>query len=306
MPDLLLIVNPRSANGATGRHWHAIEQQLRSRLPLPFDVALTERPGHATAIARQAASRYGQVVALGGDGTVNEVVNGLIADDRPIRPDLALGIIPRGTGADFVRTLGIPHDLEGAVERLVAANVRQIDVGKARYRAPDGIEAVRYFINEAEVGVGAAICERVNRSSKMLGGRFSFLRAILATMLGYQSQFVTLCLDGGPAQRALLTNVWIANGAYSGGGIHMATRACLDDGLLDVVRVGHLSLLEKIARLRRLYSATVTHLPKVVYVTARRIEAESEAPVPVETDGEAIGTLPATFQLIGERLKVIA
>ncbi|MDP2948124.1 MAG: diacylglycerol kinase family lipid kinase [Chloroflexota bacterium] len=306
MPDLLLIVNPRSANGATGRHWHTIEQRLRSRLPLPFDVAFTERPGHATAIARQAADRYGQVVALGGDGTVNEVVNGLIADNRPIRPDLALGIIPRGTGADFVRTLGIPRDLEGAVERLAAAKLRQIDVGKVRYHTPDGTEAVRYFINEASIGVGAAISDRVNRSSKMLGGRFTFLRATLATMLRYQSQFVTLCLDGGPAERALLTNVWIANGAYSGGGIHMAPRACLDDGLLDVVRVGHLSLLEKLTRLRRLYSGTFAHLPKVAYVTARRIEAESEAPVPIETDGEAIGTLPATFELIGERLNVIA
>ncbi len=306
MPDLLLIVNPRSANGATGRHWHAIEQRLRSRLPLPFDVALTQRPGHATAIARQATGRYGQVVALGGDGTVNEVVNGLIADDRPIRPDLTLGIIPRGTGADFVRTLGIPRDLEGAIERLAAAKLRQIDVGKIRYRSPDGSEAVRYFINEADIGMGAVVSDRVNRSSKRLGGRLSFLRATLLTALGYRPHLVNLSLDGAPAEPTLLGTAWFANGQYSGGGIRMAPRARPDDGLLDVVCIGKLSHLQKVTFFPKLRSGAFIDLPQVTYRTARRIEAESAEPVPIATEGEAIGTLPATFELIGERLKVIA
>ncbi|MGQ9573327.1 MAG: diacylglycerol/lipid kinase family protein [Dehalococcoidia bacterium] len=305
MPDLLLIVNPRSANGSTGRRWPAIDSTLRALLP-PFDVAFTERQGHATDIARQAAGRYGCVALVGGDGTVNEVANGLIADDRPLRSDLPLGIIPRGTGADFVRTLGIPRDLEGAAQRLAAGQTREIDVGKVRYRTPQGNEAVRYFLNEGEIGFGAAASDRVNRSSKALGGRLSFLRGILITALVYRSQRVSLSLDGAPAESTLLTNVWLANGQYSGGGIRMAPRARLDDGLLDVVRIDHVGLLKQFALLPKLRSGAFIDLPHVSYRTARRIEAESAAPVPVEVEGEAIGTLPATFELISERLKVLA
>lgn len=305
MPDLLLIVNPRSANGSTGRRWPAIQDKLRSLLP-PFDAAFTERPGHAAAIAQEAASRYGCVALVGGDGTVNEVANGLIADDRPLRSDLALGIIPRGTGADFVRSLGIPHNLEGAAERLATGQVREIDVAKIRYRTPEGSEAVRYFLNEADIGLGAAVCERVNRSSKMLGGRLSFLRATLISGLTYRGQPVSLSLDGTPAERTLLSNAWFANGQYSGGGIHMAPRARLDDGLLDVVRIDHAGFLQRFALLPKLRSGAFIDLPQVSYLTARRIEAQSEGPVGIATEGEVIGSLPATFEITGERLKVIA
>jgi diacylglycerol kinase (ATP) len=305
MPDLILIVNPRSANGSTGRRWEAIADELRSLLP-PFDVAFTERQGHATALAREAASRYGCIALVGGDGTVNEVANGLIADDRPLRSDLTMGIIPRGTGADFVRTLGIPHSLEGAAERLAAGDVREIDVGKVRYRTPQGSEAIRYFLNEGEIGFGAASSDRVNRSSKMLGGRLSFLKGILITAISYRSQRVALSLDGAPAEETLLTNVWLANGQYSGGGIRMAPRARLDDGLLDVVRIDHVSFLRRTALLPKLRSGAFIDLPHVSYRTARRIEGQSAEPVLIEVEGEAIGTLPATFELIGERLKVVA
>jgi len=305
MPDLILIVNPHSANGSTGRRWPAIETKLRSLLP-PFDVAFTERQGHATAIAREAAGRYGCIALVGGDGTVNEVANGLIASDRLLRSDLALGVICRGTGSDFIRTLGIPRDLEGAAERLATGQMREIDVGKIRFRSPDGSEAVRYFLNEADIGMGAVVCDRVNRSSKRLGGRLSFLRAILITTLTYRPHLVTLSLDGAPAQQMLLGNAWFANGQYSGGGIRMAPRARLDDGLLDVVCMSDMSRLQKVFSFRKLRSGAFVDLPQITYRTARRIEAESAATVGISTEGEVIGTLPATFELIDERLKVIA
>ncbi len=306
MAEMLLIVNPRSANGSTGRRWGEIERTLRARLPLSFDVAFSERPEHATTIAREATEQYSRVTVLGGDGTINEVVNGLIAEDRPVRPDLILGIIPRGTGADFVRSLGIPHDLEGAAERLASGTVRDVDVGKVRYRRPDGSEGVRYFINEAEIGMGAAVCQAVNRSSKRLGGRLSFLRAILTTSLRYPNQVVRLSLEGAPAEQVIINNIWLANGQYSGGGIRSAPRARLDDGLLDVVQVGPMGLLDKITGMPKLRSGAFVDGPNVTYLTARRIEAESEAPVPVEVEGEPIGSLPATFEVIGERLRVMA
>lgn len=306
MADLLLIVNPRSAAGSTGRRWPAIERTLRSFLDLPFDAAFTEGPNHATAIARERAPDYGRVVAVGGDGTVNEVVNGLIADDRPLNPDLALSIIPRGTGADFVRTLGIPRDLEGAARRVASGTVREVDVGKVCYRTPEGAEAVRYFINECSVGMGAAVCERVNRSSKRLGGRLTFLWGIILTVPSHRDQLVCLTLDGGPTEEVVVNNMWVANGCYSGGGIRMAPRARLDDGLLDVVSIGHLGVLEKITQFPKLRSGAFVERPGVAYLNARRVKAEADAPVPIEAEGEPIGTLPATFELIDARLRVVA
>jgi YegS/Rv2252/BmrU family lipid kinase len=304
MPDLLLIVNPHSANGSTGRRWPAVESKLRSLLP-PFDVAFSERQGHATAIAREAADRYGCIALVGGDGTVNEVANGLIADDRPLRSDLTLGVICRGTGSDFIRTLGIPRDLEGAAERLATGNVREIDIGKIRYRSPAGSEAIRYFLNEVDIGMGAVVSDRVNRSSKRLGGRLSFLRATLLTALRYRPHLVSLSLDGAPAEPTVLGTAWFANGQYSGGGIRMAPRARPDDGLLDVVCIGNMSQLQKVTFLPKLRSGAFVDLPQVTYRTARRIETESAEAVPIATEGEYIGTLPATFEIIGERLKVI-
>jgi YegS/Rv2252/BmrU family lipid kinase len=307
MADILVIVNPRSANGSTERRWPHIERRLRAALPA-FHVAFTERPNHATELAREGAAGHRQVIVVGGDGTINEVVNGLLADDRPVNSDLVLAIVPRGTGADFVRTMGIPHDLDAAVQRLTTGAVREVDVAKALYRGPDGGERIRYFINEASIGMGAVVCEEVNRSSKRLGGRLSFLKAILTTTFRYRGQPVLFSVDGGPAEEVLLGNVWIANGRYSGGGIRSAPRAQPDDGLLDVVRLPQLSLWEQLSTMRRLRSGAFVEHPKVVYVTARRVEVRPAGPValPVETEGEPVGTIPATFEMLEARLKVLA
>ena len=305
MTDLLIIVNPRSANGSTGRKWRAIERRLRAHLGATFDVTFTERPGHATAIAADASARYSRVVAMGGDGTVNEVVNGLIADDRPLQPDVALGVIPRGTGCDFVRTLGIPHNLDAAAARLAGGAVREIDVAKVRYRNADGQDATRYFVNEASIGLGAVVCDRVNRASKAFG-RLAFMRAILTASVGYRSQPIFLSLDDRPTPPRVLTNIWVANGRYSGAGIRSAPRARLDDGLLDIVQIGHSGLVQKLLFTSKLRSGAFVKLPHVTYSTARRVEACAETTVLIETEGEVIGSLPATFELIGQRLRVIA
>ena len=305
MPELLLIVNPRSAGGATGRNWPEIESGLRQHIGAPFDVAFTQRAGHATALAREGASHYECIVSVGGDGSMNEVVNGLVGDSGPLRPDLRLGIIPRGTGSDFGRTLGIPRDLEGAAARIAQGNVREVDLAKVHFRDFTGQDTVRFFINEGEIGLGPAACQAVNRSSKRLGPRLTYMWSTLTTMLRYRDRWVTLTLDGGQPQRILLNNAWLANGQYSGSGIRMAPRARLDDGLLDVVIITHMGLVEKAVRLRKLRSGDFVAQPGVTYKTARRIEARSEDTVLIEVEGEPIGMLPATFEITGKRLKVV-
>jgi YegS/Rv2252/BmrU family lipid kinase len=305
MRKTLIIVNPRSANGRTGRRWAAIESVIRGKLG-DFDAVFTEGRNHATTLAHEALDRYELIAVLGGDGSVNEVVNGFIEHDRLLRPDVALGVIPCGTGADFVKTLGVPRDFAGAAERLASGAEHGVDIGKVVYRRPDGGEGIRYFVNESEIGMGAAVCEEVNRSSKRWGGRISFLRAISVTMLRYPNQEIELSLDGAPAERVVINNVWLANGKYSGGGIRSAPRARLDDGLLDVVIVKGAGLLKRFLGIPALRSGAFARTADVVYRTARVVEATSLAPVPVETEGEPIGTLPARFEILGERLRVIA
>ncbi len=306
MAETLIIINPCSANGRAGRNRRQIDEALSARLPYPFDVVFTERQGHATQFAREAAERCERVVVLGGDGTLNEVVNGLLEKDVPVNPGLALGIIRYGTGGDFARGLGIPAKLDGAINRLAGGAIREVDVGKVTYRKPDGEQGVRYFINEAEIGMGAAVCEAVNRHSKGLGGSLSFMRAILSTMLRYPNQSVRMSFGGAPAETLLINNVWLANGVYSGGGIRSAPRARLDDGLLDVVIVKGSNAFQKLLGLPALRSGAFVRSSNVEYRTAGRVEAESDALVPVEVEGEPIGALPATFEIISPRLRIIA
>ncbi len=299
----LLIVNPRSANGSTGRRWREIQAILTRDLPA-FDTVFTERPGHATLLARDASRIYKVVVAVGGDGTINEVVNGLMAEGQGAS-GAALGVIPRGTGSDFVRTLGIPHDLLGAARVLTAGERRLVDVGRAQVTGPDGRQLVRFFINEAEVGMGAAVSDAVNWSSKRFGA-LSFWWGILATMLRYRDRQVSFRLDGGPPEDAVINNVWIANGRFSGGGMKSAPRAQPDDGLLDIVVVTHAGPLLRLRTLMGLRSGRFTALPHVRYRRARRVEVISRPSAPVEVEGELVGKTPAAFDLLPQAISVIA
>jgi YegS/Rv2252/BmrU family lipid kinase len=282
-----------------------MEAYLRTVLP-PFDAVLTEVPGDAARLSAGALGRYGVVVAVGGDGTTNEVVNGLIDEEGAIRPGVALGVMPGGTGSDFPRSLGVPHSLKEAAAVLVRGRRWEVDVGRARYLGFDGVPATRYFINEAEVGMGAAVCQALERSPRRFGGAVAFLWAIVMTMIRYREHPVSLSVDGAPAEVMFLNNAWIANGSFSGAGIRSAPRARLDDGLLDLVRVGRAGPLARIRGLLKLRSGAFVDLPHVDYRTVRCVEAIAETPVPVETDGEPVGTVPATFDLLPARLPVIS
>lgn len=300
----LLIVNPRSRGGSASRQWPQTERRLRAILP-PFDVAFTESPEDGTRLAAEAVGRYEVVVAVGGDGTMNEVVNGLVGPDGTVPPDVALAVIPAGTGSDFLRSFGVPRSLEGAAAVIARGQRHDVDVGRVRFLSFDGAPTTRYFINAAEVGLGAEACKVVNRSSKRLGATGTYLLSIPLAMLRYRDQPVSFSIDGGPAETVILNNVWIANGSYSGGGIRSAPSARPDDGLLDVVRIVHARLRQRLRGLGKLRSGAFVDLPHVDYRTARRVEITAETRVPVETDGEPVGIMPATFDLLPTRLPVV-
>jgi len=298
---LLVIVNPRSANGSTGRKWPKLEKQLREALP-PFDAVLTAAAGDAVRLAADGANRYETVAALGGDGTISEVANGILAAGA----EAALGVIPRGTGSDLVRTLGIPAAVAAAAALLASGTRRRIDVGSARFLDFGGQPASRWFLNAAEVGMGATVVDAVNSGSRRLRGPPALWWAILTTMFRYRPSLASVVTEGSPPLNLLLSNAWIANGRYSGGGIRSAPRAAVDDGLLDVVVVEHGPARRRIAGLLKLRSGAFVELPEVVYRQAARVEFTAQTPLPVEIDGDAVGTTPAAFEVVPGRLTVVA
>ncbi len=303
----LVVANPMSANGALGRRWPELERTIASRFGR-FDHRFTERKGDAAGIVRRALDDgYEMVVAMGGDGTIGEVVDGFFREGAAVNPEAVLGVLPFGTGGDFRKTIGAPKDLaEGAASLRGDATLR-IDVGRLRYTREGGGEGLCHFANIASFGIGGLVDEYVNTSSKALGGRLSFAWATFRAMRVFKPQRARLRLDDRPAFELQLHNVAVANGRYFGGGMKVAPHAALDDGLFDVVTLGPMSMGDLLLRGHKIYSGTHLELPQVREERARVVEAEPVERgerILLDVDGEVPGLLPARFELLPAALRL--
>lgn len=298
-----VIVNPVAANGAVGKRWPQIRDILQAESGR-FDVSFTEAPNHATQLAREAlAAGYRTIVAVGGDGTLNEVVNGL-ALEGAVDPTVRLGIIPGGTGSDLVRTLGIPHDYRAACQRLRHSQPRGIDLGLITC-VSEGREVRRYFINAAGLGFDGEVAERTNRSSKALGGTLPFLSSLFIKLLTYQNKTVEVTLDGQQCLQQKANSVIVCNGRYLAGGMYIAPHATLDDNFFDVIVIGDTSRLEVLANVPRIYRGTHLSHPKVDEYRAKEVQVKAQERMLLQADGELVGEAPATFQIIPQALHVL-
>jgi YegS/Rv2252/BmrU family lipid kinase len=301
-----VVVNPASGAGATGRRWDRIARALRRELGA-FEHAITDGPRHATALTRRALDDgFTRIVAVGGDGTLSEVANGFFDGRRPRAPDAVLGLIPRGTGTDLARTLGIEPALDTACAHLARATTRVIDVGYTRFLDHHGSPAERVVLNATSFGCGGAVAAAVGTRSKRLGGRLAFLLATARTLLRYRDQSVSLRIDDGALERLTITCCVVCNGRFFGGGMHVAPEASLDDGRLDVTVWQGFRFHDFIVKRGALYNGTHVHDPGTRTLRAVRVYATSDERVLLEIDGEAAGTLPATFEIIPAALRVVA
>lgn len=304
-PAAAVIVNPHSANRTTGKVWPAL-CRLLAEAGFDFRWDYTTGPLAAISMTRQALrAGYQTIVSVGGDGTLNEVVNGFFGENgSPINPDASLGVISRGTGCDFIRAAGIPKNELAAAARLFAVPARLVDVGRVRFRGHDGQENERFFLNIADVGLGGETVDRVNHTTKAFGGFVSFLVGTVASLALYSNKDVEIAIDGGEPLRARVCIVAVANGRYFGGGMQIAPRAVLDSGHFDVVIVGDLGKLELLWNLPRVYKgAHLTH-PKVTCLTGRHVIIRSREKVFLDTDGEHPGFLDAEFSILPRVLKL--
>lgn len=307
-PRTVLVVNPQSANGALGRKWHEVASVIRRHLP--FEEVRTRGPGDATTLTRDAL-RDGveRVVAIGGDGTINEVVNGFFEDGEPLRADAHMGIIPFGTGGDFRKTIHLPKDLDRAASILGRGHTRRIDLGVIDYVTRDGLPESRVFANIASFGISGVVDRLVNETSKALGGTLSFAIATARAGLTYKNKRVRMVFDGAEDAAVDMTvnSVAVANGRYFGGGMQIAPRAELDDGKFDVVALGDLGIADFVKNGLRLYNGTHLGLDKVSHrrCTTLRAEAVDGDEIELDVDGETPGVLPATFRLLPSALALV-
>lgn len=309
-PRTVVIVNPRSQGGRLGKRWPEVAETLRRAFP--FDERITTAPGDATRLAREAL-RDGveRVVAVGGDGTINEVVNGFFEDGVAIAPTAALALVPFGTGGDFRRTMNIPPATADAASVIAADHRARIDVGKLAYTAgADGAPRLtRMFANIASFGVSGVVDRLVNQSGKRFG-RLSFALATARATWSYKNQRVELVFDGDAATRveATINTVAVANGRYFGGAMMVAPDAAVDDGQFDVVALGDFTFGDLVRSGRRIYKGTHLAMAKVTTRRARVVDAAPVAPgavIELDVDGEALGRLPARFEIVPGALAMV-
>jgi YegS/Rv2252/BmrU family lipid kinase len=228
---------------------------------------------------------------------VNEVVNGIAG------LDVELAVIPRGTGFDFVRTYGIPRKLDAAVEVALRGATREIDLGRARFRAWDGAEGESLFANIASAGMSGAIAKRTNETSKALGGKVSYAWATVAVFSRWRNDEVRVRVDG-EEHSGRMHDVVVANGRYFGGGMMICPDAEPDDGLLDVLLIGDLSKRDLLLTLPKTYRGRHLPHPKATVLRGAVVEIETPEPLPVQLDGEQPGTTPVRFEAVRGALRL--
>jgi diacylglycerol kinase (ATP) len=291
------MVNPASANGQTGRRWPELAHRAET-LGLPGRAYISERPGQLPELARAAISDGARLlVTVGGDGTVNEVVNGVTGTDAE------LAIVPRGTGTDFVRSFGIPKGFDEAIAVAKSGKPRTIDLGRATYRTWAGHDASSYWANVASAGMSGAIAKRTNETTKAFGGKLSYLWATFAVFARWDATQIDVTVDG-EKRSAPMHDVIVANGRYFGGGIMICPEAEPDDGTFDVLLLGDLTKLDLITTMNKTYKGKHLPHPKAELLRGSTVTIDAPQALPIQLDGEQPGTTPVRFEVVPGALRL--
>ena len=305
----LVIVNPKSAGGSTKDSWASKASDLRAHFGA-FQVAFTKKAGDGIALAKR-HSKNGRrfIIACGGDGTINEVANGILQSGKNIE----MGILPSGTGGDFRKTLNIPQETREAAKVLQTGETKQIDVGRVTFQNFENETVSRYFLNVASFGLSAAINEKVKEKDYFkwlpidaIRGKAKYALSTLEKVLVTDYLTVRVKIDDNE-ERALNTlNFCICNARYFGGGMKIAPNAKLADGFFDVVNIGDIKTLKILFHAPTLYRGTHLNLTEVKSSLAKRLEISplNNQEIHIETDGELPGKLPAVFEILPNALKI--
>jgi diacylglycerol kinase (ATP) len=300
-----VILNPASSAGKTGHRQAEIIAAVERHLGGEFSLCVTKRPNEATSSARTASLRGAElVIAVGGDGTIQEVVNGLMEAGSPLGRRAQLGIINAGTGHGFAQSLGLPAGIEDQCAGIALGTVRRIDIGRATYANGRGQRTKRYFVNECQAGIGGRVVEKVQAGQKKLGGLLAFGLATLKAALSYPNRSIWFSVDDGPEEEGRFVGIVAANGNVMAGGMRLAPQATVEDGRLDILFMHGQTLAERLRNFPKIYSGTHLGSPKFSCLRGRSISLASEEPVSFEADGEMFGHLPCRIEVVPSALEL--
>lgn len=283
-----IVVNPVAGRGTSLKTLPKVKSCLDSE-GLKYEIVRTRFPGHATELAGDMEASGARVAAMGGDGTVREVLNGIRSPDTPI------GIIPAGMGNDFARSLGIPIDVTRASRYLANTETKKVDLGVERGK----------FFNVMGVGFPAHVVERINRYKKgPVRGPLTYLIGLLRSVTDLDNYEFRLELDGNP--RELRANaIFVTNSRFTAGGLELVPQAKMDDGLLDITIIAGAGRMELLMALRQAYRGEHVNHPKIEFLRAKRVRIESRARLIKMFDGELEGTTPAELEIAPKSRTII-
>ena len=302
--EWLVIINPNAGRRRGMRDWSQIAGWL-NHFNFEYHPVFTEYPRHAINLTADFIEQgYTMIIVVGGDGTMNEVVNGVFRQQRFKTTEISLGMITVGTGNDWGRMFGIPKDYREAVEVLLENKTFIQDAGMVEYKR-NGASENRYFVNIAGLGFDAEVVRKTNRlKEKGKGGPLLYLINIFSSLVNYKFVNAVISVDGTDMENEILSmNVGICK--YNGGGMLSVPGAIPDDGLFDLTVINRMSRPDIIFSLRRLYDGTINKHPKVNSFTGKSIKVESDDRIMLETDGESLGHTPLEFSIIPKSVKII-
>lgn len=303
--EWFVIVNPNAGRRKGEKDWLEIARLL-TNAGLEFTSVFTDVPNHAVKLSRKFIEKgFRKIIVVGGDGTLNEVINGIYCQKRFAPDEITIAMIPVGTGNDWGRTFNIPSGYKEAIEVILKNNTFRQDIGKVVYTHNEKTHT-RYFANMAGLGFDAMVAQKTNNQKQQgKGGPLSYLVNLLTSLISHKSTTTNMILDGKPVN-ANIFSMSVAIGQYNGGGMKQAPNAVPDDGLFDVTLITHVTKLTVLRNVKKLYDGSFIRIPQVKSFRGQTLSLEAQPPLYLETDGESLGHTPMTFEIMPRSITIIS
>lgn len=303
--NIQIVVNPVAGNGKAARVAQTLLQKINDFSAAYFNITFTKEKNDAIFITRKAiAEGASMIIAVGGDGTINEVVNGFFSESNPINPNCVLGILNCGTGGGYARTIIGTRSLRQQIELLFQPGSSALDLGSIHYQDDTGKKVSRLFVNECQTGIGSKVASSVGKGSKIFGGKIAFgLNAAFQAII-LKPQLLKVRYDNEPFQEFSLLGLVIGNGPECAGGMKLTPEAKLNDGLFDVLSIYDMNIYKRLISFSKVYSGTHILAPDCSVKRCKKLKILSDSEVSLEADGEVLGNSPFDIEILPGAIRV--
>jgi diacylglycerol kinase (ATP) len=300
-----VVVNPAAGSGKAKHVADTLFKRIKERTNSEIYIDFSRQKDDALLITRKAINNGAvMIVALGGDGTINEVVNGFFSNGEPINDSCELGIINCGTGGGFARTINIPRSITQQIDLLLSPGSLALDVGYVKCRNYSGETIRRLFVNECQIGIGSKVASAVGKKSKRLGGTIAFGMAAAVLALIADPVNISVCFDNEGFQKLCLIGLVVGIGTECAGGMKLTPDAILNDGFFDVLSIHNMNVRQRMLNLAKVYSGKHLFSPHFSIKKCKAIKIRSDIEISIEGDGEILGTSPFDIEILPSAIRV--